>query len=222
VVLKPFKCVRGCGYCCKISPITIFPHEVHILRRLANMLNKRLIIRPGYKIAELRSRVRVVISYIVELDPDTGTCPFLSEDDRCLIHDKYKPVTCRAFPRVPKVLQYIVDNVNRSIYFMYEIGISKACPEVRKTYTEEELELLSTNSELAKKLMPNEYEACEEFLHIRKIYLDLLTILWKRGLAIFSDEITAPWPLVNAYDFIRQFYPEITIHTFTKGRELRI
>ncbi len=218
MVLKPFKCVRGCGYCCKISPITIFPHEVHILRRLASALDRRVTIRPGYKIAELRSRVRVTISYIVELDPETGRCPFLSEDDRCLIHDKYKPITCRAFPRIPKVLQYIVDRDTRSIFFTYEIGISKACPQIRKTYTDDEIELLSTNPEVARKLMSQEYEACEEFLRIRKMYLDLLTILWKRGVAVFSDEISAPWPLVSAYDFIRQYFPEITIYTFVREK----
>jgi len=221
VVLRPFRCVPGCGYCCKISPITIFPHEVHILKRLARSLDKNIIIRPGYKIVDLLSRVRVVISYILELDPETGTCPFL-EDDKCLIHNKYKPITCRAFPRVPKVLQYVVDRESRGIYFSYEIGISKACPEVKKTYTDYEIELLLANPEIARKIMPREYEACEEFLHVRKIYLDLLTTIWRRGLAVFSDDISYPWPLVNAYDFIRQYYPEITIQTFTGGREIKL
>ncbi|NPA24051.1 MAG: YkgJ family cysteine cluster protein [Crenarchaeota archaeon] len=221
MVLRPFRCAPGCGYCCKISPITIFPHEVHILRRLARSLDRDVTIRPGYKIVDLLSRVRVVISYILDLDARSGVCPFL-ENDRCLIHGRYKPVTCRAFPRVPKVLQYVVDRESRGIYFSYEIGISKACPEVKRTYTDQEIDLLISSPEIARKVMPAEFQACEEFLHIRKLYLDILTMIWRRGLAAFSDEISYPWPLVNAYDFIRQYYPEITIHTFTGGREIRL
>ncbi len=220
--LPRFSCVPRCGYCCKISPITIFPHEVHILKKLAEKFDIRIRIRPGYRLADVVNRVKIVTSYILELDPEEGKCPFLDDDDMCIIHSIYKPITCRSFPRVPRVLQYIIDRERKAIYFTYEIGISKACPQIRKLYNDFELKLLIENDEIAKKVMPNEYQACEEFLYIRKLYLDFLTVLWRQGAIEILDTGDYPWPLVNAYDFIRQYFPEVTIQTFTMGRKIKI
>ncbi len=213
--IPKFICEPGCGYCCRISPITVFPHEVHILRRLAEKFDVVVRFRPGYRVADLVHRVRIVLTYVMELDPITDRCPFLEEDYRCLIHNVYKPVTCRAFPRVPKVIQYIVDKYTRRLYFMYEIGISKVCPVVKRLYDDYTIRMLIQSPELAKSVMPEEYKACREFLVIRGKYLELLTLLWRNGQVELSEDLGYPWPMVDAYSFIRQFYPEITIRFFT-------
>lgn len=221
--LPKFRCVPKCGYCCRISPITIFPHEVHILKRLAEKLGVSIRIRPGYRLLDAANRVKIVTSYILELDAEEERCPFLADDDTCMIHSIYKPVTCRSFPRVPRVLQYVIDRERKMLYFTYEIGVSKACPQVRKLYTDDELKLIAENAEIAQKVMPEEYRACEEFLYIRKLYLDFLTILWRQGVVeILDTPVDYPWPLINAYDFIRQYFPEVTIQTFTLGKKVKL
>jgi len=213
-----FICEPGCGYCCRISPITVFPHEIYILKRLAEKYDVNVRFKSGYRVVDLTRRVKIVLTYVMELDPETGRCPFLTEDYRCLIHSTYKPVTCRAFPRVPKVIQYVVDKYTKRLYFTYEIGISKVCPVVKRLYDDDTIKLLIEDQEVAKRVMPNEYRACMEFLIIRSKYLELLTILWRSGYIELSGDVGYPWPLVDAYSFIRQFYPEITVKFFTDIR----
>ncbi len=209
-----FSCEPGCGYCCQVSPVTVFPHEVHILNRVVERLGITARFRPSYKIVDLVRRVKIVLTYIMDLNPATGRCPFLGEDNLCIIHNRYKPVTCRAFPRVPRVIQYVIDRYSKRLYFTYEIGISKICPVVRKLYDDYTIRILVENPEVAKRVMPEEYRACIEFLTSRAKYLELLTVLWREGQVELTEDIGYPWPLVDAYSFIRQLYPEITIWFF--------
>jgi len=58
-VVTAFKCMPNCGYCCTISPVTVFPHEMLILSKLAERLDvKDLTFKPGYVVTDVKGGVR--------------------------------------------------------------------------------------------------------------------------------------------------------------------
>ena len=208
--MEVFKCIEGCGLCCRLSPITVFPHEVIILEKLAKEFDIDLKFRVGYRFIDLKHGIRIAISYIMELID--GICPFLDEKTmKCKIHSIYKPLTCRSFPYVPKVIRYILDHEHKYLDFDLEIAISTACPVIKK-FPEILINRLCYDAKFAAKYFPNEYKACIESIKIRKLYLTTLSTLWRLNvIELTEDSGIYPYPVVNAYLFIRQFFPVFTI-----------
>ena len=216
-MLVPFRCMPNCGYCCTISPVTVFPHEVIILTRLAEELDvKDLTFKPGYVITDVKNGVRVALSYLMQLNSE-GVCPFLNKDDKtCMVHSLYKPLTCRSFPYLPRVIRYVIDPELKLVDFTVEFVVSTLCPVVKNNYTQDELEAMISNVRVAVKVMPKEVAAAEEAIRVRKLYADTLTALWRAGYVELrgSDENNTNWPIVNAFEYIRQFIPHMTLDKF--------
>ncbi len=212
-----FKCIPNCGYCCTISPVTVFPHEVIILSKLAEELDvSDLTFKPGYVIMDIKNDVRVALSYLMQLN-EKGICPFLDTQDKtCKVHSLYKPLTCRSFPYLPRVVRYVIDPELKLVDFTVEFVVSSLCPVIRNNYTQEDLEMMMNNTKLAIKVMPKEVGAAEEAIKARKIYADALTALWRAGYVELRGNNTnnANWPTVNAFEYIRQFIPHITLDQF--------
>lgn len=215
--MVPFKCMPNCGYCCTISPVTVFPHEVLILERLAEELDVRdLTFKPGYVVTDVKNNVRIALSYLMQLN-DEGRCPFLNVSNKtCMVHSLYKPLTCRSFPYLPRVIRYVIDPELKLVDFTVEFVISSLCPVIKNNYSPEDLEFIARNVKIAVKVMPNEVNAAQEAIKVRKIYTESLTALWRAGYVDLrgdgSDSIN--WPIVNGFEFIRQFIPSITMEMF--------
>ncbi|MCG2895106.1 MAG: YkgJ family cysteine cluster protein [Vulcanisaeta sp.] len=216
-MVATFKCLPNCGYCCTISPVTVFPHEALILSRLAEELGIRdLSFKPGYVITDVKGGVRIALSYLMQLN-DKGMCPFLDPNDKkCLIHSLYKPLTCRSFPYLPRVIRYIIDPELKLVDFTVEFVVSSLCPVIRNNYTPEDLELMSRNIKIAIKAMPREVEAAQEAIRVRRIYANALTALWRAGYIELRGDggNSTNWPIVNAFEYIRQFIPQLTLDQF--------
>lgn len=215
--MVPFRCMPNCGYCCTISPVTVFPHEMLILSRLAEELDVRdLTFKPGYVIADVRNGVRIALSYLMQLN-DRGICPFLNyEDKTCRVHSLYKPLTCRSFPYLPRVVRYTIDPELKLVDFTVEFVVSSLCPVIRNNYTPDDLDEMVRNVRIAIKVMPKEVSAAQEAIRVRKIYADALTALWRAGYVELRGEggNNVNWPIVNAFEYIRQFMPHLTLEQF--------
>lgn len=215
--MVPFKCMPNCGYCCTISPVTVFPHEVLILERLAEELDVRgLTFKPGYVVTDAKNNVRIALSYLMQLN-DEGRCPFLNVDNKtCMVHSLYKPLTCRSFPYLPRVIRYIIDPELKLVDFTVEFVVSSLCPVIKNNYSLEDLEFIAHNVKVAVKVMPNEVNAAQEAIKVRKIYAESLTALWRAGYIELRGDgnDSTSWPIVNGFEFIRQFIPSITMDVF--------
>jgi len=204
-----FKCAPNCGLCCKASPVTVLPHEVYILTSIAEELGVRARFAPAYKIAEKRSGLRIALSYLMQLDPE-GKCPFLN-GAKCSIHDVYKPLTCRSFPYLPKVLRYHIDWATREIRIEVNFVMSTLCPVVKRDLSPIDI-LRMSNVKVAYNYAPQEVESALETYRKRTTYVEILSDLWKKGVIELDEEYKYPFaPIVNAYSFIRRFYPELAI-----------
>ncbi|MGC8543010.1 MAG: YkgJ family cysteine cluster protein [Vulcanisaeta sp.] len=216
-MVTPFRCMPNCGYCCTISPVTVFPHEVIILSRLAEELDiTDLVFKPGYVITDIKNGVRIALSYLMQLN-SKGICPFLDPYSKtCSVHSLYKPLTCRSFPYLPRVIRYIIDPELKVVDFNVEFVISSLCPVIKNNYTPDDLELMMRNIKIAMKAMPKEVDAAQEAIRVRKIYADALTALWRAGYIELrgNDGNNVNWPIVNAFEYIRQFIPHITLDSF--------
>ena len=212
-----FKCMPNCGYCCAISPVTVFPHEMIILSKLAEELNVNdLTFRPGYVIADIKNGVRIALSYLMQLN-DKGICPFLEPSDKtCKVHSLYKPLTCRSFPYLPRVIRYVIDPELKLVDFTVEFVVSTLCPVIKNNYTQEDLEMMIGNIKIAVKVMPREVAAAKEAIKVRKTYAETLTALWRTGYVELrgNEGNNTNWPIVNAFEYIRQFIPHITLDNF--------
>jgi len=210
--VKSFKCIKGCGYCCTLSAITILPHEVFILKRLARIHNIDITIAPAYTIADTYSRVRIALSYVMKLN-DNNECPFLDKDKFCIIHQYYKPLTCRSFPYLPRIIKYFINYEDRCIDFDVRLVVSTLCPIVKKMFNDDEIELICFNLEYAKKIFPEEYDACLRSILLRKFYVNAISTLWKAGMINVKevDNVSTYWPVINAFDVLRKYMPYITI-----------
>ncbi len=192
-----FKCL-GCGICCTLSPITILPHEAIILRREASRLGIRLEIIEGYRIYDDVSGKNIVLSYAIKLN-NNKRCPFLTQNNKCLIHGTYKPLTCRSFPYVPREIQYYIDNGTRTIMHKSIYGISTACLFVKKHADKLEKEVMRHG---IRKVFPSEFKYAQEAEHWRRWYMRTLTHLWRMGLVDLYSEPLKDAVGVNAYIFI--------------------
>lgn len=204
-----FHCQPDCALCCRASPVTVLPHEVYVLQRLAKELGVAVVFTPAYRVADLKSGLRIALSYLMHLNEE-GKCPFL-EGTKCKIHDLYKPLTCRSFPYLPKVIKYSVDPIAREIHIEVRFVMSTLCPVIRRDLTPKDVAKMS-NINIAVKYAPRETEAALKTLEERYFYAKVLSELWKRGLVELAEEDKYPFfPVVNGFAFIRRFYPELTL-----------
>ena len=204
-----FACMPHCALCCRTSPVTILPHEVYILQRLAERLGVDVVFTPAYKVADVKSGLRIAMSYLMHLDEE-GKCPFL-DGARCMVHSLYKPLTCRSFPYLPKVIRYELDPVNREIRIDVKFVMSTLCPVVRKDLTPADAAKMS-NINMAAKYAPQEAKIALKTLEKRYLYAKILSELWKRGAVELDDESKYPfYPVVTGFAFIRRFFPELNL-----------
>ncbi len=203
--LKVFKCTL-CGECCRASPVTILPYEEVILRELAGMLNKPYKSRPGYRVFDRRSNVWIALSYAMELVD--GKCVFLRDDNLCMINDLYKPLICRSYPYVPREIRYTIDDNSKTVFSTAEYGLSIKCPVIRddRDYL---VDLISRYPNWPQIYLPNEYKAALEFEEKRSLLLRLLSQLWMRGIVDLGGRGPSYAPVVNLYDLLRRFYPNL-------------
>ena len=142
-VTVSFTC-KLCGSCCKnlrgrikrsheISPnlfmavpmhlktIPLFEWEVDNLTGEARRLSINLKVKPDIIILDEKSGMPIVLFWNLEHED----CPFLSLNNRCIIHDK-KPLVCQSFP-----LEIIGDLANHQNPFVIRLG---DCPNVNRRH----------------------------------------------------------------------------------------
>jgi len=203
-----FRCVPDCALCCRASPVTVLPHEVYVLQKAARELGVSVVFTPAYKVADLRSGVRVALSYLMHLDEE-GKCPFL-EGTRCRVHDVYKPLTCRSFPYLPKVVKYELDPVAKEVRVDVRFVISTLCPVVKRDLSPSDVVKMA-DVRVAVKYAPMEVEVAVSTLEKRMLYARVLSELWRRGLVELDEDKYPFFPVVNGFAFIRRFYPQFTL-----------
>jgi hypothetical protein len=98
----------------------------------------------------------------------------------------------------------------------FSYGASFFFPTESSNYTPEDLELMSRNIKIAIKAMPREVEAAQEAIRVRRIYANALTALWRAGYVELRGDggNSTNWPIVNAFEYIRQFIPQLTLDQF--------
>ncbi|MFN3804779.1 MAG: YkgJ family cysteine cluster protein [Pyrobaculum sp.] len=209
-----FRCAPGCALCCKASPVTVLPHEVYILQQHAERLGVSVFFTPAYRVADLRSGLRIALSYLMHLD-ETGACPFL-RGTSCMLHDLYKPLTCRSFPYLPKVVKYELDPAAREVRIDVKFVMSTLCPVVRKDLAGD-----MSDIRIAVKYAPSEVGVAVDTLEKRYLYAKVLSELWRGGLVELDDGGKYPHlPVVNGFAFIRRMYPQFTLESLDSRRRL--
>lgn len=204
-----FRCEPGCALCCKASPVTVLPHEVYILQKYAREFGVDVVFMPAYKVADLKSGLRLALSYLMHLGED-GACPFLDRT-RCKLHDLYKPLTCRSFPYLPKIIRYELDPAVREVRMDIKFVMSTLCPVVRRDLSTADVAHMA-DVKVAVKYAPREVGIAVKTLEKRYLYARLLSELWRRGEAELEEEGKYPFfPIINGFAYIRRFYPQLTI-----------
>lgn len=200
--LPVFACSM-CGLCCRMSPISVLPHEVIILEKLAEKLSVEVRFMHGYTVYDAINGVNLAFSYVMQLIDNQ--CPFL-EGNRCLIHMVYKPYICKSFPYIPRHIKYSIDDINKYIVASADYGLSLACQIVRKD--RELLEKYSHISGLLVHYLRDERVAAMKAENARSLLLFALSKLWKEGLVDIRASVPGA-PTVNLYEFLRRFYPDL-------------
>ncbi len=202
----------NCALCCRVSPVTVLPHEVYVLESLAGELGVKARFAPAYTILDSISGVRIALSYLMLLDEE-GKCPFL-KGTRCLIHDLYKPLTCRSFPYLPKVIKYELDPAAKEVRMEVNFVMSTLCPVVKADLRPVDLVKMG-NIKIAAQYAPKEVEVARKTVEKRLMYARLLSDLWQKGYVDLHDGGNSPfYPVVNGFAFLRRFKPELTIKDF--------
>lgn len=192
-----------CGLCCKMSPVSVLPHEVVVLENLAEKLGTAVYFAHGYTVYEAVNGVNLAFSYVMQLV--NGQCPFL-RGNKCSIHYIYKPYICRSFPYIPRHVKYSIDDVNKYILASTDYGLSLACHVVRRD--REVLEKYARIPSLLVHYLKEECSVAVEAENARTILLVALSKLWRDGLVdIRASKPSAP--VVNLYEFLRRFYPDL-------------
>lgn len=203
--MKTFRCTR-CGLCCRSSPISILPHEDYILRALAERLGVEYRSRPGYRVFDRRTGRDIALSYVMELVDDR--CPFLRQDDLCMIQDIYKPLICRSFPYVPKQVRYIISNELKLVFAKVEYGISSACPVIMQD-KEIIMGLMHVTPLWYRLYFPQEYVAAMEMEEKRSLMLRLLSKLWSSGIVDIDSGREEAHNIINLYELLRTYFPNL-------------
>lgn len=207
--MRQFQCAPNCALCCRVSPVTVLPHEVYVLESLARELGVSARFAPAYTLLDTISGVRIALSYLMLLDEE-GKCPFL-RGTKCLVHDLYKPLTCRSFPYLPKVIKYELDPIAREVRMEINFVMSTLCPVVKADLRPSDLVKMG-NIKIAMQYAPREVEVAKETVEKRLIYARLLSDLWQKGYVELQDGGNSPFhPVVNGFAFLRRFRPELTI-----------
>jgi len=197
-----------CGSCCRMSPVSILPHEEVILRSVAEELGVDVKFTHGYLVYEAYSGVNLAFSYVMLLN--NNRCPFL-EGNLCKIHYIYKPYICRSFPYIPRHVKYHIDEENRYIMATTDYGLSLACPVVKRDKPALERAEAKFGGPIEKILIhyyKDGYNAAVEADNVRSLMLTLLSKLWRDGFVeIKPAKSTAA--VVNLYEFLRKFYPDL-------------
>lgn len=207
MVLK-FKCIYT-GICCKASPITLQSFEAIIIGSLSKAFNIEVHIKLGYIVRDRISNNYLAISYILELN-ENRSCPFLKKDNKCIIHNIYKPFICRSYPYVPREVRYLFIDGFRFIIPRVEYGLSSKCPVIQKhKYLIDKY--IDIDPYFISVYMPNEYKAALEAESKRTIILNLLSSLWRKGLIDLTtiNKIPPSTPVVNVYNFLQKYYPNL-------------
>ncbi len=185
------------------------PFEEYLLRVAAEKLGVKCVITHGYTVFDRRTRSYIALSYVLELN--NGKCPFLDSNNKCLLHNLYKPLVCRAFPYIPREVRYLYNNDMRIIIAYAEYGLSRKCPviEANIDYISR---LMNVNPMYLSMYMPSEVRAAMEMERKRGIIMRLLSNLWKKGLvdlepgergSLNKDNV------INVYDILRIYYPDL-------------
>ncbi len=203
--MKTFQCTL-CGLCCRSSPISILPHEDYVLRALADRLGVKYKSRPGYRVFDRRTGRDIALSYVMELVD--GRCPFLRQDELCMIQDIYKPLICRSFPYVPKQVRYIISSELKLVYAKVEYGISSACPVIRRD-KETIRGLMSVTPLWPRIYFPREYTAALEMEEKRRLMLQLLSKLWSSGIIDIDSDRGGTHNVINLYELLRTYFPNL-------------
>lgn len=206
VELAPFTCDL-CGQCCRMSDISLLPHEAIVLRNIAEKIGVELVFKPGYMVYDSISGFNIAFSYVMLLN--NGKCPFL-ENNKCRIHYVFKPYICRSFPYVPRHVKYSIDDVNRYITASTEYSVSLACHIIRRD--REQLEKLihryHSMQSIVIRYMKEEYENAVEAENTRSTLLFALSKLWRENLVDIRSQVPGA-PVVNLFEFLRRFYPDL-------------
>ncbi|MEL9991199.1 MAG: YkgJ family cysteine cluster protein [Thermoproteus sp.] len=207
--MRQFQCAPNCALCCRASPVTVLPHEVYVLESLARELGVEVKFAPAYTLFDSVSGVRIALSYLMLLDEE-GKCPFL-RGTRCLVHDLYKPLTCRSFPYLPKVVKYELDPLAREVRIEINFVMSTLCPVVKNDLRPSDV-LKMGNIKIAVQYAPKEVQVARETVEKRLIYAKILSDLWQKGYVELEDGSNHVfYPVVNGFAFIRRFRPELTV-----------
>lgn len=198
-----FKCDM-CGECCKLSPISLLPHEEIILRELSGLVGVEVKFSPGYTVYDAISGVNVAFSYILHLD-ENSKCPFLL-GNKCSIHYIYKPYICRSFPYIPRHVRYSIDDVNKYITAEADYGLSLACHIVKRD--KETLEKCALKQSILVHYSRDEYLASVEAENTRLLLLYLLSKLWREGLVDVKPSVPGV-QVMSLYEFLRRYFPEL-------------
>lgn len=199
-----FKCIM-CGSCCRKSPVSILPHEEVLLRRLANLFDLKYVSTPGYKFYDSLSKTYIAVSYVMELVDNK--CVFLKEN-KCSIHDIYKPLICRSFPYVPRNVKYNIVWDSKIIFPTVEYGISTECLFVK----EQSMflhKLVESDDLLLHRFFYREMSIAREMEEKRLLLLNTLSDAWRRGYVELSDNPGIVYNVVNLYEFLRKYYPDL-------------
>jgi len=199
-----FKC-KMCGHCCKKSPVSLLPHEDILLRRLAEFFNLEYRSTPGYKFYDALSRSYIAVSYVMELVDNK--CVFL-RDNKCLIHDIYKPFICRCFPYVPRSVKYNIVWSSKVIYHTVEYGISSECTFM-KEYGSFLRNILEHDSSYIYRFLGREINVAREMEEKRLILLNMLSNAWRNGRVELAEGSCSTNRVVNLYEFLRTIYPDL-------------
>ncbi|WFO75328.1 YkgJ family cysteine cluster protein [Desulfurococcaceae archaeon MEX13E-LK6-19] len=203
-----FRCLRK-GYCCKLSPISLLPFEEYLLKVAAEKLDIKCVITHGYTVFDRRTRSHIALSYVLELN--NGKCPFLDSDNKCLLHNSYKPLVCRAFPYIPREVRYLYNTDMRIIIAYTEYGLSRKCPVIEASINYIS-RFMNVNPMYLSMYMPSEVKAAMEMERKRGIIMRLLSNLWKKGLVDLEPGEKNPTNkdnVVNVYDILRAYYPDL-------------
>jgi len=197
------------GLCCKISPITLLSCEEIILNIIAKKLDIKVKIDPGYLVFDRKSNRYIALSYILNLN--NGKCPFL-KDNKCLLHDIYKPLICRAFPYIPREVKYLYNDSLKILIAKVNYGLSMKCPVINND--QEYLNtLFNLSPSLIAKYMPDEYLSALEMERKRSIILSLLSSLWQQDIVDLvpnKNNINNNYNRVlNVYELLRKYYPNL-------------
>lgn len=205
-----FICLR-CGKCCKASPISLLPHEVLVMKKYAKEYGLTLEFNEGYSVYDRISNYNIVLTYHMQLSRD-NKCPFLTSNNKCLVHNSYKPLICRSFPYTIKTINYYFDPLSKTAFHKSVYAISLACSFVKSHANV--IEPYLNNEVFVRKIFTEELKYANLMERYRSMYLLALSFLWRMKYIDLLSESKRNKLSINAYLFIRQYIPYFAIRPY--------